>query len=65
MAIESVVHKTRFFDYLAIKIIKLAKVNPKTALVYLIILVALASVILHNVITILLVVPVKIFVDRN
>jgi Na+/H+ antiporter NhaD/arsenite permease-like protein len=31
MIIVSVIHKTGFFEYLAIKAIKLAKGNPKTA----------------------------------
>ena len=57
MIIVSVSHKTGFFEYLAIKAIKLAKGNPKTALVYLVILVALASAILDNVTTILFAVP--------
>jgi Na+/H+ antiporter NhaD/arsenite permease-like protein len=65
MIIVSVIHKTGFFEYLAIKAIKLAKGNPKTALIYLVILVALASAILDNVTTILLAVPMTIIVCKK
>jgi Na+/H+ antiporter NhaD/arsenite permease-like protein len=65
MIIVSVIHKTGFFEYLAIKAIKLAKGNPKTALVYLVILVALASAILDNVTTILLAVPMTLIVCKK
>jgi Na+/H+ antiporter NhaD/arsenite permease-like protein len=65
MIIVSVIHKTGFFEYLAIKAIKSAKGNPKTALVYLVILVALASAILDNVTTILLAVPMTIIVCKK
>ena len=65
MIIVSVIHKTGFFEYLAIKAIKLAKGNPKTALVYLVVLVALASAILDNVTTILLSVPMTIIVCKK
>ena len=65
MIIVSVIHKTGFFEYLAIKAIKLAKGNPKTALVYLVILVALANAILDNVTTILLAVPMTIIVCKK
>ena len=65
MIIVSVIHKTGFFEYLAIKAIKLAKGNPKTALVYLVVLVALASAILDNVTTILLAIPMTIIVCKK
>ena len=65
MIIVSVIHKTGFFEYLAIKAIKLAKGNPKTALIYLVILVALASAILDNVTTILLAVPMTLIVCKK
>jgi Na+/H+ antiporter NhaD/arsenite permease-like protein len=65
MIIVSVIHKTGFFEFLAIKAIKLAKGNPKTALVYLVVLVALASAILDNVTTILLAVPMTIIVCKK
>ena len=65
MIIVSVIHKTGFFEYLAIKAIKLAKGNPKTALVYLVVLVALASAILDNVTTILLAVPMTIIICKK
>lgn len=65
MIIVSVIHKTGFFEYLASKAIKLAKGNPKTALVYLVILVALASAILDNVTTILLAVPMTLIVCKK
>jgi Na+/H+ antiporter NhaD/arsenite permease-like protein len=65
MIIVSVIHKTGFFEYLAIKAIKLAKGNPKTALVYLVILVAVASAILDNVTTILLAVPMTLILCKK
>lgn len=65
MIIVSVIHKTGFFEYLAIKAIKLANGSPKIALVYLVILVALASAILDNVTTILLAVPMTLVVCKK
>ena len=65
MIIVSVIHKTGLFEYLAIKSIKLAKGSPMKSLVYLLILTALASAILDNVTTIMLVVPMTIIVTKK
>ena len=51
MIIVGVIHKTGLFEFLAIKAIKKAKGEPKRALVFLIILTAVASAILDNVTT--------------
>ncbi len=65
MIIVSVIHKTGFFEYLAIKAIKKAKGRPKAALIYLVLLVAFASAILDNVTTILLAVPMTLIVCKK
>lgn len=65
MIIVGIIHKTGLFEFLAIKAIKLAKGNPKKTLVYLVILTAIASAILDNVTTILLVVPMTIIVCKK
>jgi Na+/H+ antiporter NhaD/arsenite permease-like protein len=65
MIIVSVIHKTGFFEYLAVKAIKKAKGEPKRALVSLIILTAVASAILDNVTTILLAVPMTLIVCKQ
>jgi len=62
MIIVGVIHKTGLFEYLAIRAIKRAKGEPKRALVFLIILTAIASAILDNVTTILLAVPMTLVV---
>ena len=65
MIIVGVIHKTGLFEFLAIKAIKKADGNPKKALVFLIVLVALASAVLDNVTTILLAVPMTIIVCKQ
>ena len=65
MIIVGVIHKTGLFEYLAIKAIKRAKGKPKRALVFLIILTAVASAILDNVTTILLAVPMTLVVCKQ
>jgi len=65
MIIVGVIHKTGLFEFLAIKAIKLAKGEPKRALVFLIILTAVVSAILDNVTTILLAVPMTLVVCKQ
>jgi len=65
MIIVGVIHKTGFFEYLAVKAIKRAKGEPKRALVSLIILTAVASAILDNVTTILLAIPMTLIVCKQ
>jgi Na+/H+ antiporter NhaD/arsenite permease-like protein len=65
MIIVGVIHKTGLFEFLAIKAIKIAKGEPKRALVFLIILTAVASAILDNVTTILLAVPMTLVVCKQ
>ena len=65
MIIVGVIHKTGFFEYLAVKAIKRAKGEPKRALVSLIILTAVASAILDNVTTILLAIPMTLIVCKK
>jgi len=65
MIIVGFIHKTGVFEYLAVGSIQLSRGNPKTALAYLIVLTALASALLDNVTTILLVVPMTLFVTKH
>ncbi len=65
MIIVGVIHKTGVFEFVAIKAIKLAKGDPKKALVYLLILVAFASALLDNVTTILLAVPMTLVICKQ
>ena len=65
MIIVGVIHKTGFFEYLAVKAIKRAKGEPKRALVSLIILTAVASAILDDVTTILLAIPMTLIVCKQ
>lgn len=65
MIIVGVIHKTGLFEFLAIKAIKVADGSPRKALVFLIILVAVASAILDNVTTILLAVPMTLIVCKQ
>lgn len=64
MIIVSIIHKTGIFEYLAIKALQLSKGNPKTSLVYLAILTAVASALLDNVTTILLAIPMTLIVCK-
>ena len=65
MIIVGVIHKTGLFEFLAIRAIKKSKGNPRVAIVYLMILTALASAILDNVTTILLAVPMTLIVCKH
>ncbi len=65
MIIVGIIHKTGLFEFLAVTAIKKSKGNPKIAIVYLMILTALASAILDNVTTILLAVPMTIIVCKH
>jgi anion transporter len=65
MIIVGVIHKTGVFEFVAIKAIKLAKGDPRRALVYLLILVAFASALLDNVTTILLAVPMTLVICKQ
>lgn len=65
MIIVGVIHKTGLFEFLAIKAIKIADGSPRKALVFLVILVAVASAILDNVTTILLAVPMTIIACKQ
>jgi Na+/H+ antiporter NhaD/arsenite permease-like protein len=62
MIIVSVIHKTGLFEFLAVKAIHVAKGNPRTTFVYILVLVACASGILDNVTTILLAVPMTFLI---
>ena len=64
MIIVGIIHKTGLFEYLAILSLKKSKGNPRSALIYLLILTASASAILDNVTTILLAVPMTIIACR-
>ena len=65
MIIVGVIHKTGLFEFLAVTAIKKSKGSPKVALVYLMLLTAVASAILDNVTTILLAVPMTLIVTRH
>ena len=65
MIIVGIIHKTGLFEFLAISAIKKSSGSPKVALVYLMILTAIASAILDNVTTILLAVPMTLIVTKH
>ena len=65
MIIVGIIHKTGLFEFLAISAIKKSSGSPKVALVYLMILAAIASAILDNVTTILLAVPMTLIVTKH
>lgn len=65
MIIVGVIHKTGLFEFLAVSAIRKSGGKPKTALVYLMVLTAIASAILDNVTTILLAVPMTIIVTKH
>ncbi len=65
MIIVSVVHKTGFFEFVAMHLVRLAKGRPVHILVSLSIFIALASAILDNVTTIMLAVPMIILVAKK
>jgi Na+/H+ antiporter NhaD/arsenite permease-like protein len=62
MIIVNIVKETGLFQYLAIKSAKIAKGNPKKILVYFSVITAIASGLLDNVTTILLIVPVTLVI---
>ncbi|MEY4293798.1 MAG: hypothetical protein RIR29_448 [Actinomycetota bacterium] len=64
MIIVSVVHKTGLFEFLAVKAIQLAKGEPRKAFIYILALTAIASALLDNVTTILLVVPMTFLITK-
>ena len=64
MIIVGIVHKTGLFEFLAVSAIRKSKGSPKSALVYLMVLTALASAILDNVTTILLAIPMTLIVTK-
>ncbi len=63
MVIVNVVKRTGFFQYLAIKTAKMAKGNPIVIIVFFSIISAVASGLLDNVTTILLIVPVTLVIS--
>ena len=65
MIIVGVIHKTGLFEFLAVSAIKKSGGRPKWALVYMMVIVALASAILDNVTTILLAVPMTLIVCKH
>jgi anion transporter len=65
MIIVGIIHKTGLFEFLAISAIKKSKGKPKPALIYLMILTAIASAVLDNVTTILLAIPMTLIVTRH
>ena len=60
-----IINKTGLFEFLAISAIKKSSGSPKVALVYLMILTAIASAILDNVTTILLAIPMTLIVTKH
>ena len=65
MIIVGFIHKTGFFEYLAVRAIKLSRGRPKSSLALLMVLTGVASAILDNVTTILLVVPMTLVITRH
>ncbi|MDP1851982.1 MAG: ArsB/NhaD family transporter, partial [Candidatus Planktophila sp.] len=65
MIIVGVIHKTGLFEFLAVSAIRKSGGRPKTALIYLMVLTAIASAILDNVTTILLAVPMTLIVTKH
>ena len=65
MIIVGIIHKTGLFEFLAVSAIRKSKGNPKIAIVYLMLLTAMASAILDNVTTILLAVPMTLIVCKH
>ncbi|MCS7093255.1 MAG: ArsB/NhaD family transporter [Patescibacteria group bacterium] len=64
MIIVSVIAKTGIFQFLAIKMLKLAKGRPVRLMIYLSLLTAFLSAFLDNVTTILLVTPVTLYITK-
>ncbi len=65
MIIVGIIHKTGLFEFLAVNAIRKSKGNPKVAIIYLMLLTAIASAILDNVTTILLAVPMTLIVCKH
>jgi len=63
MIIVNILKKTGLFQYLAIKTAKMAKGDPKKILLYFSVIAAVASGLLDNVTTILLIVPVTLVIS--
>lgn len=65
MIIVGVIHRTGLFEFLAITAVKRAGGRPRAVLVYLVLLTAIASALLDNVTTVLLVVPMTLLAARE
>jgi len=65
MVIVMITARTGVFEYLAIKVVKLAKGSPGKVLVYMSLITAAASAFLDNVTTILLILPISLDVTRE
>lgn len=65
MIIVMIVKRTGLFEYLAIKVVKIAKANPVKLLIFLSIITGLLSAILDNVTTILLIIPITFDISRD
>ena len=65
MVIVAILEKTGLFEYLGIKVAKLTKGNPWLLVVYLGTLTTLLSLILDNVTTIILIVPITIIIAKK
>lgn len=64
MIIVSIISKTGLFQFLAIKMLKLAKGRPVRLMIYLSFLTAFLSAFLDNVTTILLITPVTLYITK-
>lgn len=65
MVIVMITQRTGIFQFMAIKVVKLAKGEPWKILVYLTLITAIASAFLDNVTTILLILPITLDVTRQ
>jgi len=65
MVIVMITQRTGIFQYMAIKVVKLAKGEPWKIMVYLSLITAVASAFLDNVTTILLILPITLDVCRE
>ncbi len=65
MIVVNILKRTGIFQYVAIKIAKLAKGNPWLILVYFAVITALSSALLDNVTTILLIAPVTFVITET
>jgi len=65
MTIVMITQRTGVFEYVAIKVVKLAKGEPWKIMVYLSLITAVASALLDNVTTILLILPITLDVCRE